>query len=441
MMIAAPAQGPLTGGSSGASTAASEDAAAGPASDRGSDERAGGTASLAADVPVFTFVLVKLASRCNINCSYCYWFRDADVYKKPALLSVESEDAFCRRLEEHIREFGLEQFMLALHGGEPLLFPKHRFVALLKKLDAIADRTGCHIERAVTTNAILIDEEWTDIFKAYDVAVTVSLDGPPDIHDRHRVDFKGRGTHADTLHGIACLRAAGIEPGLISVCNPSTNPGRVLSYVVEELGIKQFDILPPDATHADNPPPIADYYIELFDAWFDRYASGGVRISTLDAMIQGLVGNLSVSDTIGFGPIDTVTLMTDGSLEPLDVLRIAGSGSTASNSNVFVNSLQDVQADPRWRSAFEASTRLCDACLQCEYLDACGGGHLAQRWSSERKFDNPSVYCASWKGIFDHIWDRIAPTLTVEFVDAAAHRRAVLSPPNRTRAPHVADAR
>src|SRR5262245_23188186 len=441
MTIAIPAQGPLSGGSSGASTAASEDAAGGPASDRGLGERSGGAAALA-DVPVFTFVLVKLASRCNINCSYCYWFRDSDVYKKPALLTVESEDAFCRRLEDHIHEFELEQFMLALHGGEPLLFPKHRFVALLKKLDAIAERTGCHIERAVTTNAILIDEGWTDIFKAHDVAVTVSLDGPSDIHDRHRVDFKGRGTHTDTLRGIACLRAGGVEPGLISVCNPSTDPERVLSYVVEELGIKQFDILPPDATHADNPPPIADYYIKLFDAWFDRYADRGVRISTLDAMIQGLVGNLSVSDTIGFGPIDTVTLMTDGSLEPLDVLRIAGSGSTASASNVFANSLQDVQADPRWRGAFEASTRLCDTCLQCEYLDACGGGHLAQRWSSERKFDNPSVYCASWKRIFDHIWDRIAPTLTVEFVDAAARRRAVSSPPpKQARAPNVADAR
>jgi sulfatase maturation enzyme AslB (radical SAM superfamily) len=147
MMIAAPAQGPLIDGCSGASTAASEGAAAGPASDRGSGERAVGAASRAADVPVFTFVLVKLASRCNINCSYCYWFRDADVYKKPALLGVESEDAFCRRLEEHIREFGLDQFILALHGGEPLLFPKHRFVALLKKLDAIADRTGCRIAR------------------------------------------------------------------------------------------------------------------------------------------------------------------------------------------------------------------------------------------------------------------------------------------------------
>ena len=43
-------------------------------------------------------------------------------------------------------------------------------------------------------------------------------------------------------------------------------------------------------------------------------------------MIQGLVGNFSVSDTVGLGPIETVTLMTDGSLEPLDVLRIVGHG-------------------------------------------------------------------------------------------------------------------
>jgi hypothetical protein len=44
---------------------------------------------------------------------------------------------------------------------------------------------------------------------------------------------------------------------------------------------------------------------------------------------------------------------------------------------------------------------------------------LAQRWSAERRFDNPSVYCESWKRIFAHIWDRIAPTLTVEVAPVA----------------------
>src|ERR1700752_283095 len=123
----------------------------------------------------FAFVLVKLASRCNIRCTYCYWFRDAMVYEKPAVLTPEAEDAFCLRLEEHIREFGLPFFLLVFHGGEPLLFPKRRFDAFLTKLQGIEERTGCMIKRGVTTNGILVDEQWIELFKKHDVNVTVSL--------------------------------------------------------------------------------------------------------------------------------------------------------------------------------------------------------------------------------------------------------------------------
>ena len=372
-------------------------------------------AAAAADPPPFVFVLVKLASRCNINCTYCYWFRDPEVYRKPPVLTLEAEDAFCAGLERHIRAFGLRRFLLVFHGGEPLLFPKRRFKVLLGKLDAVALRTECRIARGVTTNAILVDSEWAALLKEHEVDVTVSIDGPPEIHDVHRVDFKGAGTLGGTLRGLDCLRAAGIEPGLISVCIPGTDPERVVRYVVEELGIDHFDILPPDATHLDTPPPIADYFIRLFDVWLDRYAERGVRISTLDAMIKGLTGRLALSDTIGLGPIDTVTLMPDGSLEALDVLRIAGAGATASRLNVRTHALQDVQDDPVWREAYHASLRLPAVCEACELHDACGGGHLAQRWSPARRFDNPSVYCESWKRIFEHIWQRIAPTLVLEY--------------------------
>jgi uncharacterized protein len=160
-------------------------------------------------------------------------------------------------------------------------------------------------------------------------------------------------------------------------------------------------------------------FIKLFDVWLDRYADQGVRISTLDAMIRGLTGNLSRSDTLGIGPIDTVTLMSDGSLEALDVLRIAGAGSTSSNLNVRTHALQDVQDEPLWREAFHASTNLAAICQTCEFFDSCGGGHLTQRWSPERRFDNPSVYCEDWKRIFEHIWERIAPTLVLEYESRA----------------------
>jgi hypothetical protein len=39
-------------------------------------------------------LLVKVASRCNIDCSYCYWFRDAAVYDKPKLMSADVHGDF-----------------------------------------------------------------------------------------------------------------------------------------------------------------------------------------------------------------------------------------------------------------------------------------------------------------------------------------------------------
>ena len=361
--------------------------------------------------PEFNFLLVKLASRCNIACTYCYWFRDDEVYKKPAVLTEEAEDAFCKKLEEHIVQHDMPAFLIVYHGGEPLLFPKRRFIALQDKLDAIEQRTGCVIERGVSTNGVLVDEEYARILAKYNVSASVSIDGPPDIHDKYRPDLKGRPTHAATVKGIEMLRAVGQDPGIISVCNPDTDPRRLLDYVVNNLGVTGFDILPPDATHADNPPPIDAYFIKLFDAWFDEYAAKGVRISTIDAMISGLLGGQSCSDTIGIGAVETLTLMTDGTLEPLDVLRITGNGSTKTDTSVLKNSIQDARQDPRWKGAYEASLSLCETCRKCEYMDACGGGHLAQRWSPDNGYNNPSVYCESWKNIFAHIWARVSPTL------------------------------
>lgn len=48
--------------------------------------------------------------------------------------------------------------------------------------------------------------------------------------------------------------------------------------------------------------------------------------------------------------------MPDGALERLDVLRIAGYGSTASKTHVNSNAIKAVQDDPVWHEAFEAST-------------------------------------------------------------------------------------
>jgi hypothetical protein len=58
-----------------------------------------------AEPPAFTFVLVKLASRCNIDCTTATGFATA-VYDKPPALGCR-RGSILRPAEQHIRAFRL----------------------------------------------------------------------------------------------------------------------------------------------------------------------------------------------------------------------------------------------------------------------------------------------------------------------------------------------
>jgi uncharacterized protein len=90
-------------------------------------------------------LLVKVASRCNIDCSYCYWFRDAAVYDKPKLMSAEVLQRLLQRIEEHVVKHSLIDLPIILHGGEPLLWGVENFKHIAEACEAISSRTGCDI--------------------------------------------------------------------------------------------------------------------------------------------------------------------------------------------------------------------------------------------------------------------------------------------------------
>lgn len=373
----------------------------------------------------FNYLLLKIASRCNIDCTYCYWFRDASVYEKPKKLMREAEVALLVKLSQHIRQYDLSEFYILLHGGEPLLFGKERFRTFCSAINSVAGDTDCTIHLSLTTNGILIDEEWAAILNDNNVDVTLSIDGPTEIHDKHRIDFKGLGTLSAVEAGLDQLRRVGITPGVLAVCDPQSDPRNVLDYFIKDLGIKKFDILVPDSTHEDNPRSIENYFKALFDAWYPSLANEGVDIRYLSSMMKGLLGGVSKVESIGYGPINTVCMLTDGSLEPLDVIRITGTGTTATEMNIFEHSFEDMKSCPVWREAYNASMRPCSVCLSCDYVQACGGGFLPHRFSAESGYDNPSVYCKDIKGLLSHIWDHIAHEVTIQSQDGT--RKGLLS--------------
>jgi uncharacterized protein len=348
-------------------------------------------------------LLIKVAARCNIDCSYCYWFRDAAVYSKPKLMSEEVLQQLLRRIEEHLVKHSLAEFPMILHGGEPLLWGVENFYRISEACEAIAARTDCAIPIAVTTNGILIDEAWLDCFEARNIAVSISLDGPEHIHDLHRRTFQGTGTHAAVERAARMLASRDIAVSALAVCNPAHDAKEYFDFFVS-CGIPSFDIMIPDATVDESPPPIAAFYKRLFDLWLEanrHEQTVDVRIVT--DMVTALLGNDSPTEGVGYKPIELCTVMTDGTVEAHDVLRIAGNGVSQTTFNLFTHAIDEIRNEPRWKAARDASINLCGKCRQCKFMNACGGGYLPHRFSRKNGYDNPSVYCDGLYATYQHI--------------------------------------
>ena len=73
-------------------------------------------------VPFRQFIL-KVHSRCNLSCSYCYVYEMADQAwrDQPNRMSIPVADKVVERIAEHAQKHALMSVDVILHGGEPLL--------------------------------------------------------------------------------------------------------------------------------------------------------------------------------------------------------------------------------------------------------------------------------------------------------------------------------
>src|SRR5688500_10310488 len=106
-------------------------------------------------------VLVKVASRCNINCVYCYVYNlgDSGWSEMPKQISLETATSIASCLREYIAETQ-RPLAIVFHGGEPLLLGPQKFRSILEIFRQSLPET-CSF--GVQTNGILISPRVLDI--------------------------------------------------------------------------------------------------------------------------------------------------------------------------------------------------------------------------------------------------------------------------------------
>ena len=137
-------------------------------------------------VPFHEFI-IKIHSRCDLACDYCYMYEMADQSwrEQPRRMSYEIAERTALRIGEHARTHQLASVGLVLHGGEPLLAGRDLISYLVTAVRAAAG-TAVAVDASVQTNAVGLDDSYLRLFDELGVRVGVSLDGAAEDHDRHR---------------------------------------------------------------------------------------------------------------------------------------------------------------------------------------------------------------------------------------------------------------
>lgn len=374
--------------------------------------------SLAHKYPFVQFV-VKIASRCDLKCDYCYVFEMADSgwRHRPPLMSRRTLATVAERIAEHAETHGLDEVQVVLHGGEPLLAGPDGIDAVCAELRS---SIGARVDLRMQTNGARLTDRLLDVVRAHRVHVSVSLDGGRDAHDRHRRYADGRGSHAPAAAAIERLRnhAPDLFAGLLCTVDLRNDPVKVYDDLLA-FEPPVIDFLLPHANWSAPPPggpgaPYGGWLAAAFDRWYGQ-SPPRTAVRTFESIIDLLLGGHSRVETVGLSPVRLVVVETDGSLEQADTLKSAYDGAAATGLNVSDHTLDMALAHPDVAGRQRGAAGLCRSCRDCALHPVCGGGLYAHRYRADGSgFDNPSVYCADLAHLIGHIRRRVTEDLAAQ---------------------------
>jgi uncharacterized protein len=320
-------------------------------------------------------VVMKATRLCNLRCTYCHsWKEGPNQIMGFEVLAKATRDALQRPEVRRVN--------FVWHGGEVTLLP----IGFFKKalwLQRMFKSEGQVLNNSIQTNATRLNDEWISFFASTNFHVGVSIDGPPEIHDRRRKTVNGRPTWEQVRAGIAQLQQANVSCGVLVVVDREIvqlGADRLLDCLLElkVTGAGLLNVLPSN----DEEQPTGNSYLpwseyvmflrEMFRCWWPTHRHE-IDIRDLSALINNLSGRapnlcLYAGDCMG----EFLTIEPNGTVSACD--KYIGDRQFEFG-NLLVADLNEVLAASKNLAHARASTvSEVSFMSDCKYHAVCRGG-------------------------------------------------------------------
>lgn len=361
-------------------------------------------------------VLLKVASRCNLNCTYCYVYHLGDDGWKnnPVRMSRETINAIALSFKQ-LYQFQQKSFAIVIHGGEPFLLRYKDLEYLFQSLrQSLPDYTTISIQ----TNGILLNEKLIDLCHQYHVTISISLDGPEKINDALRIDHKNQGSFNRIIHAIELIKnhpkGKEIFTGCLAVIDPFSNPVEIYHFF-KQLDIPSVNFLPRDGNHDRYPFgkrnfESTEYGSWLADLWKQYFNDPSpIPIAVFDNIVKLLLGGNSSKEGSGTDLSGILIIDTNGNITKNDTLKSTKNGNDLFQNtwNIQTDNIIELIQTEEFHEYMKLQTPTSEQCQKCSYLEVCGGGMPLYRWSEQNQFNNPSVFCKDHQTLIKAVQDTL----------------------------------
>jgi uncharacterized protein len=365
---------------------------------------------------------------CNLDCEYCFYLEKQALFGAGGRYRMEDK-VLAAFITNYIHSQPTPVVEFVWQGGEPTLLGMDFFRRAVELQNPFAGTKT--ITNSLQTNGTLLTDDWCRFLKEHGFMVGISLDGPKEIHDRHRRDRAGNGTFGRVMRGLKLLQKHEVEHNVLACVARETakRPLDVYRFLRDE-GVQFIQFTPvverlPDRRSTElglrfacpaslsaeeeqkevtswsvDPERYGDFLIAVFEEWV-RNDVGKTFVMNFEWALNAWIGNPS--------PVCVHAARCGSAL----VLEHNGDVYACDHCVYPQYRLGNIMKDPlsslverSLQSGFgvDKETALPRLCRECDVVAACRGGCPKHRFV-KTYLGEPGLHylCPGYRKFFRHI--------------------------------------
>ncbi|MBI4557319.1 MAG: anaerobic sulfatase maturase [Candidatus Hydrogenedentes bacterium] len=349
----------------------------------------------------FQLLIKPVGADCNLHCDYCFYLRAGELYETKGRHIMP--DDVLERVISGLLQLRFPQTVFAWQGGEPTLAGLDFFRTVIE-LEKKHGAPGQGVGNAIQTNGVLLNEDWCALFRDYKFLVGLSIDGPPEIHNRRRHDHARRGNWDKAMAAARLMDRYQVPYNILCVVNSdNVYLGAELLRWFTDQGFNYLQFIPclePGMPYNVPVGAYGDFLCDTFDYWAGD-GFGRVSIRDFDSLLATRLGEPSGLCTYGRVCNHYIVIEHNGDVYPCDffVFRDWKLG------NVMEAPLESFLETEKYRQ-FAYQKDKVPECRGCRWRSLCHGGCQKDRVSSG-SLTEPTAFCEAYKKFFAHAVPRL----------------------------------